>query len=194
MLFKSKVLATIICLLTLSSCATLANNVVTPVKSIFQTRSLGAAIDDVAIRNAIEAKMATTNISMFNKVYVDVHRGRVLLTGRVSEPEHKNLAAEIASRTEDVLEVVNDVLVTEDINNPANYIADSMLTTQAKSLISTTLGFSSINYTIRTQRGIVYIIGDASSSEELAQAVEAIRGLEGVREVRTYAKVARVSN
>jgi hypothetical protein len=71
------------------------------------TRSAATQVDDAAITAAIKAKLAADgDINPFN-IDVDTNNGVVTLRGRVEKREARDKAAQLASGTEGVREVIN---------------------------------------------------------------------------------------
>ena len=66
---------------------------------------------------------------------------------------------------------------------------DGAITTQVKSHLLFDGNIRSLNYSIKTVGGVVYIMGDAQSQEELNLVSEYASKVSGVKKVMNYARV-----
>lgn len=157
--------------------------------TVAQERSVGNAIDDTAIWAAIKNSYMQEDMkALMTGVNVKVNEGRVLLTGKVNTPETRVTAVRLAWQPEGVKEVIDEVVVT-DKDSVADYAHDTWVTTQVKSKLLFNRDISSINYSVETVNGVVYLIGVARSQEELEAVTTITSTVRGVKRVISHARL-----
>ncbi len=73
-----------------------------------------ASAKDSAITAHVKARLATNQGLASFSIHVDTKNGVVTLTGHVNSQAAKNLAAQIAGKTDSVRVVVNDIQIKSD--------------------------------------------------------------------------------
>ena len=170
----------------LSGCAgVILGGAATTGVAVAQERTVGAAVDDAAIRFRVKDKLVDKSGALFQNVAVESVEGRVLLTGVVATPEDRLEVARIAWQINGVREVFNELQVT-DRGGIGNYLADARIATQLRFKLMRDGDISSINYTIETINKIVYLIGIAQSQQELERVTGHARTISGVSQVVSY--------
>ena len=99
--------------------ATISNSPVTQINSNNflewpgkpEDRSAGQAIDDGLATSRIKAAIAEADLGDGLKINVDTYHGKVLLTGFVDTPGHKDQAGEIAAKDKNTRDVINGIYV-----------------------------------------------------------------------------------
>ncbi|QXK91741.1 BON domain-containing protein [Neoehrlichia mikurensis] len=151
-----------------------------------QDRSVGDTIDDTAI--LIKINKGLFKIGVFSSVTVKVNEGRVLLLGNVKSLEKRISAEKIAWQQKDVREVVNEISVEKNVSNLKELTIDSIISTQVKARIIGSKGVKSMNYSVSTINGIVYLMGISQDKKELDTVVSAARRVKGVKQVVSYVR------
>ncbi len=153
-----------------------------------QERGLNGAVDDFALKTDIERDLATADPQLQAHIVTTVYGGRVLLTGRVPTPEMKADAMRIAGAEHDVRAVYDELEVAppEGVWDDAK---DAWITTRVRSEMVFDPDVKSVNYTIDTANGSVYLIGSARSQAELERATRIARYIPGVKRVVSYVEV-----
>ena len=150
-------------------------------------RGVHGSSDDFAIKSNIQKAWAQAN-PLLETLNINVYEGRVLLTGAAPTPESKAQAAEIAGRVPGVRAVYDEIEMT----TPETAWADAQ-DTWINSRLRTELAFNrdirSVNYTIETVNGSVYLIGSARSQAELDTATNIARNITDVKRVVSYVEV-----
>jgi osmotically-inducible protein OsmY len=156
--------------------------------AVAQERGVNGAVDDVALKTDIEAGLTNQDPQLQAGINTTVFGGRVLLTGRVANPEMKAAAAQIAGRTHDVRALYDEIEVAPPSGawDDAN---DAWITTRVRSQMVVDPDVRSVNYTIDTANGSVYLIGSARSQAELDRAAQIARYVPGVRRVVSYVEI-----
>lgn len=170
----------------LSGCIWMAAGAgVAGVSAARQERGFGAAVDDVWIKTQIESDLVNESASNFVNVSVTVIEGRVLLTGRVEEPETRLDATRAAWQVDGVRKVDNDIEVTDRVgwaDRPNDFL---IRTTLAADLL-TDPDIKDVNYTIDCVNGVVYLMGVGQNRDEVERVIAHARGVSGVRRVENY--------
>ncbi len=177
--------------LVLSSC-TLAGTALgvgaTAGVAMTQEGGIGRAVDDGRIQLEINNLWLHYSVEAFSKLDMTVNNGRVLITGVVQNPEHRVEAVRLAWQPEGVQQVINEVRVAES-DGIMGYAKDTWITTRLRSGMTFDRDIESVNYSIDTVQGTVYLMGYANSQKELNRVVEMARTISGVQNVVSYVQV-----
>ncbi len=157
-----------------------------------QERSIGAALDDTTVSARLQGRLLQEDPGLFAKVGVEVHEGRVLLTGVVNKDGAKAKAGQIAWETQGVKEVLNELQV-----RPKGRLMDAIRDAGMDTAITAKLRYQlaldeniyDINYHIETVNGTVYLLGIARSEEELTAVTEIARNIKGVTAVVSHVRI-----
>lgn len=154
-----------------------------------EERGLGGTIDDTVVRAEINDLWARADERMWRKISLQVHEGRVLLTGAVDSPDMRLEAVRLAWQADGVKEVINEIRVVPEGGGVTGFARDTVISTKLKSDLLFDSEVASINYSIETVQGVVYLIGIAQSQQELDRVVNHARNLEYVKKVVSYVRV-----
>jgi osmotically-inducible protein OsmY len=160
--------------------------------AIAQERSVGNAVDDITIGTKIRNAYFQHSVDkLFGPVEVKVSEGRVLLTGKVESQELRSKATELAWQVNGVKEVINEVKVEAPTGKlaVADYSKDSWITARIKSKMLICKSIKSVNYSIETMNGVVYIMGIAQNQAELDRVINIAGTVKGVNKVVTHVRV-----
>ncbi|MEL6569352.1 MAG: BON domain-containing protein [Pseudomonadota bacterium] len=151
-----------------------------------QERTVGQAVDDAATSNEIKTKLLQE--TGYGEVDVEVVDGLVLLSGRVSEPEMRTRAEDIAWSSKRTFDVANEI----KIERPGGFftnVADEVITARVRARLIGSSSVKSFNFNIETYDGVVYLMGIASTQDELVAAAETASRVGGVQQVVSYVRV-----
>lgn len=179
-------------LLLLSSCvetvivASVAGAVVvTREKTLVETKNdviIAAKIDKEFLVNGLKTPK--------NSVEVMVNEGRVLLIGTIRELDKGRKAGEIAWKVKGVKEIIDEIQIDGDALKASDLFA-STVDTFTTSKIKTKLFFSrkttAADFKIKTENGVVYILGVAKNNSELSETLRLIASTSGVKKVVNHA-------
>lgn len=175
--------------LSLSSCTGfLIGSAATVGVSAASEGGLSGAASDAAIQIKINDLWFRYDIEMFRKLDLTINQGRVLITGLVQNPEHRVEAVRLAWQPEGVKQVINEVRIAES-EGIMGFAKDTWITTRLRTAITLDRDILSINYSIDTVQGTVYLMGVAQSRLELNRVVETGRTISGVNQVVSYVKL-----
>ncbi len=153
-----------------------------------QDRGLEAGVDDNEIAFEINRKLAEKDADLFRRVSTQITKGRVVLLGTVEKPEDRLTATKIVWTVGGVKEVVDQLQVGKPLSF-SEQTSDTVITTKLRAAITGDTSISSINYSIETLRGTVYLMGIAQSQGELDRVVAHARSISGVRNVVSNVEV-----
>jgi len=153
-----------------------------------QERGLVTSAKDTAISIQIQELWFRTNYEMFGKLSTSVSEGRALLTGKVEDPEMRVEAVRLAWQVEGLREVINEIEVV-NTSSMIDSARDFWITTQLRAQITFDKDVHSINYSIDTVNGTVFLMGIARNQAELDRVTNHARNLAYVRRVVSYVRV-----
>jgi osmotically-inducible protein OsmY len=153
-----------------------------------EERGLEQAARDLRMSTAIRESWFQKNHAMVVDLGIEVHEGRVLLTGVTSKAEIQADAVDMAWKVEGVKEVYNEIVLAPEtgIIDTAN---DSWITAQLQSKLTFDKKILSINYEIETVAGVVHLIGVAQNQDELDRVIGHARNIKYVKRVVNYVRL-----
>ncbi|NQZ13877.1 MAG: BON domain-containing protein [Alphaproteobacteria bacterium] len=154
-----------------------------------QEGGISAAVSDTVIKAKINDAWLNYNFDTFSKLSTTVEQGRVLITGVVQDPESRVEAVRLAWQVKGVKQVINEIRIAEDAG-VTGFVKDKWITSRLRTAITIDRGVQSINYSIDTVSGVVYLMGYAQDRTELNRVIETARTISGVKQVVSYVKMA----
>ncbi|AHX05830.1 BON domain protein [Ehrlichia chaffeensis str. Liberty] len=152
-----------------------------------QDKSVGDTIDDTAILIRINKELFKAGL--FPQVTVKVSEGRILLIGHVKSLDDQIKAEKVAWQQKDVREVVNEITVDKNAINIKETAVDTMISAQVKARILSQSKVKSMNYSVNTINGTVYLMGIAQDQEELDKVVSIAQKVKKVKQVISYVRL-----
>ncbi|QQP91035.1 BON domain-containing protein [Skermanella sp. TT6] len=159
----------------------------TAVVAASQERGLGGAISDTEIQAQINHYWFQHSVEMHSRLGMTVNQGTVLLTGRARTPEERLDAVRLAWQANGVREVINEIVV-DDASTLGDSTRDTWISTQLRGKLLFDREVSSINYSIETVNGVVYLMGNARDPAELERVTGHARSLPYVKRVVSYVR------
>jgi osmotically-inducible protein OsmY len=188
----NKIVLSLLALFVLSSCSatgTAAGLGAALGISAAKEGGLKTTASDARIKANINDKWFKYDVETFSKLSLTVNQGRVLVTGVVQDPDNRVEAIRLVWQTEGVKQVMNEVRVAESEGLPG-YVKDQWITTRLRTALTFDLAVQSINYSIDTVQGSVYLMGVAQNQTELNHVIEISRTIPHVKQVVSYVKLA----
>jgi osmotically-inducible protein OsmY len=181
--------AAAIAMLMMGGCAPLivGGAATTAVVAASQPRGIGGAISDTEIQAQINHFWFQHSIDMHSRLSTNVNEGAVLLTGRAKDPEMRLDAVRLAWQANGVKEIINEIVV-DDGSTLTDSARDTWIGTQLRSKLMFDRDISSINYSIETVNGVVYLMGNARDPAELERVTGHARSLPYVKRVVSYVR------
>lgn len=153
-----------------------------------QEGGISGAAEDTRIRALINDAWFKYNVNTFTKLNLTVNQGRVLITGVVQNPEDRVEAVRLAWQVEGVKQVINEIRVADSEGVPG-FVKDRWISTRLRTAITVDRDVQSLNYSIDTVQGVVYLMGVAQNQLELNRVIETARTISGVKQVVSYVKL-----
>jgi osmotically-inducible protein OsmY len=153
-----------------------------------QERSPVQQANDVGIRAQVVDKWDRFNPELASNLSCTVYDGKVLVTGTVKNPEWRVDAVRLAWQVEGVKEVHSEAQVS-DKTSLSDDARDTWITTRLRSALTFDPNVRSLNYTIETVNGTIYLIGSARTQNELTRVTNHARNIPNVRKVVTYVDI-----
>ena len=157
--------------------------------SAAQEGGLSRAASDTAIKVNINEAWFQYDVDAFAKLSTTINQGRVLITGVVQNPEQRVEAVRLAWQVKGVKQVINEIRVAES-EGIKGFVRDGWITSRLRASLTLDRDVQSINYSIDTVQGIVYLMGVARNQTELNRVIETARTISGVKQVVSYVKLA----
>ena len=151
-----------------------------------QERSLKDAALDMKIKLFIEDKLFITNTEeLFAKVSVGVIEQRVMLVGAVASEELRDKAAEIAWKSPNIKEVLNEITTGKGASL-VDSAKDARISITLSGLLLTESEIADINFTHSVSNQVIYIMGIAQNKNETDKVIHHARTVKGVKKVISH--------
>ena len=165
--FKLPIFIIIIISFLLNSCAPAAITAgIAGVAASESEKGLGTTINDTIIHAAITESMFKKDVNSFLGVKIRVDDGVVLLTGKVDKPQIRVEATRISWEPRGVIEVVNEIQVSEK-SSIKDIAKDLAASTTIKGKLVADKNIKSVNFNIDVVNGIAYLSGVARTQKEM---------------------------
>ena len=129
-------------------------------------KGLGTTINDTIIHAAITESMFKKDVNSFLGVKIRVDDGVVLLTGKVNKPQTRVEATRISWEPRGVIEVVNEIQVSQK-SSIKDIAKDLAASTTIKGKLVADKNIKSVNFNIDVVNGIAYLSGVARTQKEM---------------------------
>ncbi|MDY0871833.1 BON domain-containing protein [Dongia rigui] len=153
-----------------------------------QERGLVTGVDDNLTWVTINERLLRHDQYLFQKVSLQVHEGRVLLTGFVQKPEDKQLATELAWQPSGVREVRNEIKIGRSLDL-GDYSEDAWLIQRLRLKLMADRQVRANNFSIDCIRSTVYLTGIAQNDVERQRVIDHARDIAYVRQVVSYVRL-----
>jgi osmotically-inducible protein OsmY len=149
---------------------------------------IGGAFTDAGIKTKINDAWLQYDLNTFSKLSTTVNQGRVLLTGVVQDPEDRVEAVRLVWQVPGVKQVMNEIRVADSEGAPG-FVRDTWITTRLRTALTFEKNVQSLNYSIDTVQGVVYLMGVAMNQPELDKVTQIARTIPNVKQVVNYVKM-----
>lgn len=151
--------------------------------------TIGSQLDDATISTKIHKfYLEKDSQQLFVNVGIEVTEGRVLLTGTVTKPESRIEAVRLAWMVQGVKEVIDEIQV-QDKSSLSDVALDSWITSELRARLILTKGIKSVNYSIETVNGTVYLLGIAQDQAELNRVTSVASTTKYVKKVVSHVRL-----
>jgi osmotically-inducible protein OsmY len=156
--------------------------------ALTQERSFSDTAKDAGIHALIAQAWKKSNLKMSEDLDTTVYEGRVLITGTVPSEDWRADAVKLTWQADGVKEVYDEIQVGPEEGFMQD-MGDTTVTSKLKAQLVGDGDVKSINYTVTTVKGVVYVIGSARSQAEMQRVVDHARNIANVRRVVSYVRV-----
>lgn len=153
--------------------------------SVVQEKGVSGNITDSQISTKIKVSLYQYDPDLYHHINVNVQNSEVLLTGSVPTNEMHLEAVKRSWDTKGVKRVIDNIAVAKE-GTVGLYAKDTWITTQIKTKLLFDVDVQSVNYSIKTVSGVVYLMGIAQNQEELDRVTNIARHVAGVVKVISY--------
>ncbi|MCI5045537.1 MAG: BON domain-containing protein [Aquisalinus sp.] len=148
-------------------------------------RTFGGGVDDVTADINLRARLFDDGLYDYSDVDLTVYEGRVLLTGTMRTREGKKHLEQLAARSANVEEVMNEIIIGQ--KTPFNQgTSDALIDEKLGFALLADNGVYRANYQIAVSGGIVYLLGVAQGPAELTRVTDHARNIRGVNKVVSH--------
>ena len=176
----------ILFLLIFQSCAPLVGLVgIASVGTAAKEKGIGTSFSDTLIQTQISNMIFKYNPYIIAETKVFVNDGAVLITGKVKTPDDKIELTKITWKINGVKEVNNETQVT-DVTSIKNIARDIASIAEIRARIMTDTKINSLNFSIDVINDKAYIVGFASSKEEMKLVKDHASSARFISEVYNY--------
>jgi osmotically-inducible protein OsmY len=153
-----------------------------------EERGFVTSARDKAIWTDITARMLNRDQKLFQNVDVQVHEGRVLLSGFVQRPEDRIEATRLAWEPDGIREVVDEIKLGRSLD-AGDFTEDVWLIQEVRLKLMLDRDIRAINYSVDCIRSTVYLMGVARTPAELQRVIDHVRDVPYVRAVVNHVRV-----
>ncbi|WP_158558844.1 BON domain-containing protein [Rhodoferax lacus] len=192
-------------LLCASGCTTVLSE---SAKRAAESRNSSDFITDAQIGTSLFSALAQKDTALAMDVNIDVWEQRVLLTGTVADARTRNEVAQSVRADKRVLKVYDEIQIVSaeelarrrasvakrDANKKEGlerFASDYWIETKITGQLLSTRDVSSVNLRWRSVRNTVYVLGRAQSADEHRKAMEAIRAVDGVAQLKSFVEIKK---
>ncbi len=150
-----------------------------------EERGIGGSAHDLKLRAEINALWFRHDAEMLRALHLQVYEGRVLVSGALAEEPTRDDAVRLAWQPPGVREVINEVEVRPS-GGVSEFARDNWIEAQLSGKLLFTKHVQSINYSVESVGGTVYLIGLAQDDAELDRVLQIARNTPYVKKVVSY--------
>ena len=176
----------LIFLFMLSSCVGSSSSGVfgTGVSVALDPRTLGTQIDDSIMQKNLQARLTLTEKKYLVNLSVKVLDGRILLGGKVNQPEEKLKITKMAWETKGTRSVKNNISIRQKFSLK-NVAKDILITSHLRAALILNKNVKSANFNIDTINQKTYIFGIAHNEDEKKEIIQESKQIVDLKELVT---------
>jgi hyperosmotically inducible protein len=137
----------------------------------------------MSIAARVKSALASDPVTDAIKIDVEVDQDMVQLNGFVDTEAERSRAEEIASSTEGVAAVTNNLQLQPRDRTSGEYVSDKALVTQVKAALAADPVAPALSIDVEADQGVISLGGHVNSEAERDAALEAARRVAGVVKV-----------
>ncbi len=151
-------------------------------------RGFQRSLEDNRIWLEVSRRLLVESELLYRRVNVQVHEGRVLLTGLVERAAMREDARRAAGDVAGVRRILNEIAVETPTDFNDN-LRDAWIVRRLDVKLMFDAEVRAINYSIEAAGGTVYLIGVAASAAELQRVIDHARDIPYVRRVVSHVRL-----
>ena len=181
---KNKIILVTFIFLILTGCVGISSRGIlgSGVSVALDPRSLGTQIDDSVMQKNLSARLILKDKGYLLSIKTKVLDGRILITGKVEDPEEKLQITKLAWETKGVRTVKNDIKLKADFNFKQS-AKDVLITAQLRSALLFNKKIKNTNYQIDTYKKKIFIYGISRTAEERKEVIKEAKEILDVEDV-----------
>ena len=153
-----------------------------------QDRGAEGVLSDTRIRTDIGNLWYEESRDLYARINLQVQEGRVLLSGRVVDPQTRVDAVRLAWQVEGVKEVINEIEI-DDETTLTDRFRDTQIGIEMRNKLRFDKDVRSLNYSVEVVNQQIYLIGVAQDQAELDRVMAHARDVRYVRRVVNYVRI-----
>ena len=154
--------------------------------AVAEERGLEGAIDDTKIRVQINDLWFRRDVEMYRKVGLNIHEGRVMLTGVVPVEDARAEAVRLTWQASGVREVYNEISVDPQGEALMDRSRDTWIQQKFSAKLMFDRDIKNINYVTDVVDGVVYLLGVAQNEDEIDRVIAYARDIANVQRVVSH--------
>lgn len=163
-------------------------------QAAIKEKTIGESISDTTIKAKIRASFIKHEVNnLFGSINIKVNEGVILLTGYIDKKEDIITVLKLVWQQDGVKDVINELKITSNNEKPnlGSVTQDSWITTRIKAKLLFNADIRSINYSVETIEGVVYLFGIARNMEESEEVKDVASSVSGVKNIISYIRVKK---
>jgi osmotically-inducible protein OsmY len=151
-------------------------------------KGFSGSINDTRLSLNVGDALCTQDEKLAHKINFNVENSEVFLTGAVDTIEESEKAEKIVVGVPGIKRVINNIGVGKEATMK-DYFNDSLTTVKLRNLILMDNDINSMNYTVKTIEGIIYIRGIAQDQRELDKVLDHASHIPNIKRVVNYVRL-----
>jgi len=159
------------------------------VSTAMDARSKTEVATDTEIAAGANSRLLDDKKAEWKGVTLLVFAQHVVLAGAVQSDDAKKRVADVVRQDKRIRSLANELVVIRKEGDDGSLLKDKTIDTKIDAVLTAAKGISSVNMRWKTVNANVVLMGVAQSAEEAKIAVAKIRGLDGVKAVKSHLRV-----
>ncbi len=159
------------------------------VSTAMDARSKTEVATDTEIAAGANSRLLDDKKAEWKGVTLLVFAQHVVLAGAVQSDDAKKRVADVVRQDKRIRSLANELVVIRKEGDDGSLLKDKTVDTKIDAVLTAARGVSSVNMRWKTVNGNVVLMGVAQSTEEAKITVAKVRGLDGVKAVKSHLRV-----
>ena len=151
-------------------------------------RGLAGSVDDLRIKSQVLATLADYEGDLFSDLIVIAHDEELVLAGYVASEQDRDIALRLVKSIPGIAGLAAYIQVQPALSL-SDYAHDALINARIRTGMLMDGGILSVNFTVNTLAGTVYLVGTAQDHGERQRLVAIARGTAYVRDVVDLTRV-----